>query len=119
MGDERINLQIGGKTLGIELKRGEIYSFGFSPLQNPTIEAFVSDSAAEAIEAKKSGILPALENGGILVHTSNFFTAMKVEMIKRIYAISGADDLISGKKAPPRSMDSYNSIYVQRASIIG
>jgi hypothetical protein len=40
-------------------------------------------------------------------------------MIERIYAISGADDLITGKKAPPIGIDSYSSIYVQRASIAG
>lgn len=119
LGDERINLQIGGRTLGIETRRGELSGFSTWPVESPTIEVVVSDAAAEAIKGKKVGIMPCLENGWIRVRTGNFFTAVKVEMMKRIYAVSGADDLITGKRSPPRSLESYNSIYIQRAKITG
>ncbi|MFA6489350.1 MAG: hypothetical protein WCT52_01605 [Candidatus Micrarchaeia archaeon] len=117
LGDERINVQIGGKTLGIATKRGELSDFEVHAIGNPTIEVAVSDAAAEAIKGKKVGIMPCLDDGSIKVRTSNFFTAVKVEMMKRIYAVSGADDAITGKAAPSRSIESYNSIYIQRAKI--
>lgn len=117
LGDERINLAIGGKTLGIETRQGELYGFGFTPIVNPSITVAVSDAAAGGIAAKKLGILSAINNGGITVRTSNWYTALKVEMMKRIYAASGADDHLTGKRAMPRSLESYNAIYIQRAKI--
>ncbi len=117
LGDEKINVEIGGKTLGIETRRGELYGFSFTPIAFPSIEVNVSDAAADAIAAKKMGVMAALDNGGITVRASSWYTALKVEMMKRIYASSGADDYLTGRRALPRSMESYNSIYIQRAKI--
>ena len=121
IGDERINVQLGGKTLGIELKHGELTGFGIGAIDSPSIEVIVSDAAAEAIKGKREGMLDAINNGGITVKTNDFFTMIKVEMMKRIYAISGADDLITGKRAAPESngIASYGSFYIQKATISG
>ena len=119
IGDEKVNVHIGGRTLGIETRNGELYSFETSPVEGAGIDVVVSDAAAEAIKQKKSGILPFLENGEIRITTTNFLSTLKIETAKRIYAVSGADDQISGKKKTSERMDTYNSIYVQRARITG
>lgn len=118
LGDERINVQAGGKTIGIQTVRGELAVFEFYPVEDPTVEITVSDWAAEAIEGRKIGIMQALESGGITVRTNNFFSFLKVEMIKRIYAVSGADDAILGKKKGTVA-SALNSMLVQRVRIQG
>ena len=82
IGDERINVQLGGKTLGIELKHGELTGFGIGAIDSPSIEVIVSDAAAEAIKGKREGMLDAINNGGITVKTNDFFTMIKVEMMR-------------------------------------
>lgn len=107
IGDERINLYIDGRVFGIETRQGELYSFEAAPLGNPTIVVTVSDQAGQDIASGKSGVLSEIDSGGIKIDAKNFFSALKVEVAKRIYAVSGADDIISGRKktanlpAPP------------------
>jgi hypothetical protein len=121
IGDEKINVKIGGKVLGIETKRGELAQFDLQPVPSPTIEVEVSDESAQAIMAKKSGILREIEKGGITIRANSPFSALKVEVVKRIYAVSGADDILSGKKPVPqtRGLEYYNSIYSRRVKIYG
>jgi len=117
LGDERINLYVGNRSFGIETKRGELYGFELRPISEPTIIVNVSEEAASAIAAKKYGVMNAIRNGGIKVCTSNFMSAIKVGMMQRIYAVSGADDVLTGKKMPPRGLDTYGALYIQRARI--
>lgn len=118
MGDEKVNVHIGGRTLGIEIRNGELYSFETYQVQGAGIDITVSDSAADAIRQGKSGVLAQLEKGEIKITTTNFLSTLKIETAKRIYAVSGADDQIIGKKkSPPADSGTYNSIYVQRAKI--
>ena len=74
----------------------------------------MSDRAAEAIVRKETGVLAAIESGGIRIRANNWFSGVKMEALKRIYALSRIDDLILGKKKQA-DIDVYNSIYVQRA----
>lgn len=117
VGDERVNVYVGRKVLGIETKRGELSSFELRPVESPSVVVTISDSAAEKIEARKMGILQAIDSGGIKIDAKNFFSALKIETMKRIYAVSGADDELLGKKKGSARADTYNSIYVQRARI--
>ena len=117
VGDERVNIYVGRKVLGIETKKGELSSFELRPVENPTIVVTISDSAAEKIDDRELGILPAIDSGGIKIEAKNFFSALKIEMAKRIYAVSGADDELLGKNKGSGRVDTYNSIYVQRARI--
>ncbi len=117
LGDERINVYVGGKVIGIMTLHGELSYFELSPVDNPTIVATVSDSAAEAIEAKTMGLMAALESGGIRIEGKNLFSILKVEAIKRIYALSGADAKILGRKQTATAAGIYNSLFVQKARI--
>ncbi len=119
VGNEKINVYVGGKVLGIETRRGELYSFETAPLNNPTIIVTVTDEAFGSIEQKKTGILPLIESGGIRIEAKTFFSAIKIETIKRIYAVSGMDDVIMGRKKGYSAMENYNSIYVQKVRIAG
>jgi putative sterol carrier protein len=119
IGDEKVNVYIAGQPLGIETRRGYLYAFEKSALENPTIIVKVSQEAADKITKKEMGILQAIESGEIRIEAKNFFSAMKVEAMKRIYAVSGADDQILGKKKPQADSSVYSSIYLQRARIAG
>ena len=50
IGDERVNAYIGQSVIGLEVKKGELRSFEYAPLQDQSIVVIVSDSAAEKIE---------------------------------------------------------------------
>ncbi len=120
IGNERINIYIGGQVFGIETRLGELYYFEAYALEKPGIVVNVSDDAAQRLAKKKIGILQAIDEGGIRIDSRNFLSALKVEMIKRIYAVSGADDQFLDRKkgtvpAPP--MQDYNSLYTQHARI--
>ncbi len=121
IGDERINVYVGGRQFGIETKRGELYYFETYALEKPTIVVRVSDAAFEKIIKKKTGVLQAIDDGGIKIQPKNFLSALKVETAKRVYAVSGVDDTLSGKKKgtfpTPPSAPAYNSLYVQKARI--
>ena len=117
LGDERINVYVGGKVLGIETARGQLYSFETSPMQDPTIVVAVGDSAVENISAGREGILSAIDSGEIRIAPKNFFSAIKVEAMKRVYAVSGADRRISGAGAAWQAGSGLNSLYVQRTWI--
>ena len=118
LSDERINVYIGGQVLGIETARGELYSFETYPVQDPTIVVTVNDSAVMNLSAGREGILSAIGNGGIAIRPQNFFSALKVEAVERIYAVSGADSRIFGAGAAWRlQQPNANSLYVQRTRI--
>lgn len=118
LGDERINVEVGGRTIGIQTVRGELAVFEFYPLEKPGVEIIVDDSAAEAIGNRKMGVMQAMESGGVSVKANNFFSFLKVEMIKRIYAVSGADDAILGNRKGTAAA-ALNSMMVQKIRIQG
>ena len=118
LGDEKVNVYIGGSVLGIETRGGELYSFEKSPIDSPSITIKVSDDAADRISAKQEGVLAAIDNGGITITTSNWYSAFKVEIIKRLYAVAKIDDIVLGKKpSGTQSSATYNAAYVQRVRI--
>ncbi|MCX8198132.1 MAG: hypothetical protein N3F07_02980 [Candidatus Micrarchaeota archaeon] len=104
IGDEKVNVEIGGKAIGAEFQKGELVYLEMGRLANPGIEISVSDYAAEEIQQGRSGVIPMLDRGEIKVKANSFLAALKVEAAKRIYAISGADEKITGskKKEPPQ-----------------
>jgi hypothetical protein len=116
VGDESVNAYIGQSVIGIKIDNGELTYFEFSPVKNPGIVIVVSDSAAERIERGQMGILQAIDNGGIKITAKSFMSALKVEALKKIYAMSGADrELVKGQTgSPPLS----NSIAILRARIV-
>lgn len=116
IGDEKVNVFLGGKVIGLEMRRGELYSFELYPVQNPTIIITVNDDAAEAISQKRMGLLSAVDSGGIKIQTTNWLSGLRVETIKRIYAISGADSKITNSV---RQAEASNAIYVQRVRVWG
>ena len=116
LGDEKINVYIGGDSIGIETRAGELASFEMVPLENPGIEIWVSDYAAEAMVKKRMGVLDAIDAGGITIKTHGWYQAFKVEVIKRLYAVAKIDDIVLGKKKAGAG-DLSNSAYVQRARI--
>lgn len=122
IGNERINVYIGGQIFGIETRLGELYYFEAYALDNPGIIITVSDDAAQKITAGKEGILPAIGNGGIKIESKDILSMLKVETIKRIYAVSGVDDTLTGRNrgafpAPPTPPVGVNSMYTQHARI--
>ncbi len=121
IGDERINVHLGGQTIGIETMRGNLYSFETTPVPDPTLEITVSDTAAEKLSKGESGVLPLLETGEIKLEPKNLFTAIKMGMITRLYAASGADEKLTARKHPTENSaisQTLNSIYVHRVKIM-
>src|SRR3989338_9078864 len=116
VGDEKVNVYIGTDSIGIETHGGELSSFEMVPLENPGIEIWVSDYAAEAMVKKRMGVLDAIDAGGITIKTHGWYQAFKVEVIKRLYAVAKIDDIVLGKKKAGAG-DLSNSAYVQRARI--
>ncbi|MFA4983567.1 MAG: hypothetical protein WC588_05130 [Candidatus Micrarchaeia archaeon] len=118
IGNERINAYFGNEIFGIETRNGNLYYFERYPLEGPGIVVTVSDYAAEQIGKRKMGIAEAIGNGGIRIEAKNLLSSLKVEAAKRIYAISGGDDYVLGKKATPEErVGTYSSIYVSRTRI--
>lgn len=113
VGDERINVYIGESVVGIETKRGELYRLELSPIKNPTIVITVTSEAAEKIEKRKMGILEALENGGIKIKTYRWVSALKVEAIKKAYALSGIEKRLLNKDIKESEIYSTNSFFVR------
>jgi hypothetical protein len=91
VGDERINAYIGNQTFGAVVVNGDLESFDYSLVDNPTITIRVTDYAADSISDGQMGIMDAINNGGITIQTSNLLSALKVAVMERIYAASGYD----------------------------
>jgi len=115
VGDERINAYIGHSVIGMETRRGELYSFEYAPLANPSIVIIVTDDAAERIENRSIGLLEAMDSGGITVKANNWVSAFKVEALKRAYAVSGIDARLTDKSVKEDEIYSTNSLFMQRA----
>ncbi|MEM2138430.1 MAG: hypothetical protein QW568_05050 [Candidatus Anstonellaceae archaeon] len=98
IGDEKLNVYIAGRVFGIQTKYGDLYSFEEVALEKPGIVVKVSDDAAEKIAKKQMGVMQAIESGGIKIEAKSFLAALKVEAAKRIYAVSGADEKLLGKR---------------------
>lgn len=118
IGDERINAYIGSQEMGIETRRGQLYSFEMYAFEKPTIVVRVTDDAADRLSNREIGIMQAIDSGGIKIEPKTLLSSIKVEMIKRIYAISGADDKIMGKRNYPASPYTSSSIYAVRKTRI-
>ena len=120
IGDERINVYVGGQAVGVETRRGQLYSFEMYALEKPSIVVRVSDDAAEKITGRKMGIIQAIDTGGIKIEPKNLFSAFKVEMMKRIYAVSGADDKLLGRGSTPLPPFTAGAMYaIRKARIEG
>lgn len=117
IGDEKVNIYIGTDNIGIETRGGELASFEMVPLENPGIEIWVSDYAAEAMVKKRMGVLDAIDAGEITIKAHGWYQAFKVEVVKRLYAVAKIDDIVLGKKNAGAGTDLSNSAYVQRARI--
>lgn len=118
IGDEKINIYVGSQAMGLETRRGKLYSFEMYPLEKPTIVVKVTDEAADKISQGKMGIMQAIDTGGIKIEPKTLFSSVKVEMMKRIYAVSGCDDKILKKSNPPVQPYTYNSLYFVRKTRI-
>ncbi|MCX6773089.1 MAG: hypothetical protein NTV88_04970 [Candidatus Micrarchaeota archaeon] len=119
VGDEKANVYIGGKVLGIETRGGELKTFETTEVENPGIIIRISDFAAEKISQKQSGVLTAIDSGEITIETKGWYTTFKVEVIKRLYAVSKLDDVLLGKKNSGATQGGiYNSAYAQRVRIV-
>jgi len=114
VGDEKINVNIGGRTIGIETRSGRLYSFEYAPLKNPGIVITVSDEAADRIGRKEMGVMAAIDSRLITIRTTNFFSMLKVEALKRVYVASGMD-----KKLMEYDDGNYNAVYVQKLKVGG
>jgi hypothetical protein len=117
VGDERVNVYIGQSLIGLEVKRGELRSFEYAPLQDPSIVVIVSDSAAEKIENRSMGILEAIDSGAIRIITNNWFSAFKVEALKRAYAVSGIDQRLTDKSVKEGDIYNTNSLFMTRTRV--
>ena len=116
LGDETINAYIGSSVIGMRTKNGELAELEMRALDRPTISITVDGATAQMMEGGEIGVLSALDSGGIRVKTSNWFSAFKVEALKKIYATSGMDGKITEKKtagAPPEYFGVTNSFFAR------
>ncbi|MCX8194610.1 MAG: hypothetical protein N3G22_00665 [Candidatus Micrarchaeota archaeon] len=119
IGNEKMNVYVGGKVIGVEVKNGRLYSFEMHPVEKPNVIIHVSDEAAEKISNGESGIMQEIDRGGIRLEAKNLLSAIKIEMIKRIYAISGADEKIKkeNKKLASAPLTADSLYFVKKAKI--
>lgn len=117
IGDEKINVYVSSQAIGIETTRGELSSFETYPVAKPTIVVRVSDTALERLSARKTGLLALVDTGEIRIEPKTLLSALKVEAMKRIYAVSGADRQLFSSPSAPQAPNSFNSLYVQRTRI--
>jgi len=118
VGDERVNAYIGQSVIGIETRKGELYSFEYAPLKDPNIVIIVTDKAAERIENRSMGVLEAMDNGGIRVKTYNWLSAFKVAALKNAYALSGIDKRLTDKGVQEDEIYSTNSLFMTRQRVL-
>ncbi|MCX8197172.1 MAG: hypothetical protein N3G80_02560 [Candidatus Micrarchaeota archaeon] len=97
IGDEKINAYVKGYVIGIETKRGELFNLQLREIENPTITVWISNNAYEQIKKRKMGVLEAIDKGEIRIEGKNLLSSLKIETAKRIYAVSGADNLFLKK----------------------
>jgi hypothetical protein len=118
VGDERVNAYIGQSVMGIETRRGELYSFEYAPLKDPNIVIIVTDEAAEKIENRTMSVLEAMDNGGIKIKTYNWLSSFKVAAIKNAYSLSGIDKRITNKTVKEEDIYSANSLFMNRQRVL-
>lgn len=117
LGDETINVHIGDSVIGIKTKNGELSALETYAFQRATITITVDAATASKLDRHETGIIKAIDEGGIRIKTSNLLSGFKVEALKKIYAVSGYDKQLYSQPSKGESQpDAYNSIYVQRAS---
>jgi len=118
LGSERINVYFGQDVFGVETRNGELYYFETRTLPDPGIVVKVSNRAAEQMAKRKMGIMSALDSGEMTIEGKNLLSSLKIEVAKRIYAVSGGDDYLLGKKtSPSESAKTYNAVYISRTRI--
>jgi len=118
IGDEKVNVYIGQSVIGIETRKGELYSFEYTPLKNPNIVIIVADDAAEKIENRSLGVLDAMDSGGIKIKTYNWLSAFKVAAIKNAYSLSGVDKRLTDKSVKENDIYSTNSLFMNRQRVL-
>ena len=118
VGDERVNAYIGQSVIGIETRKGELYSFEYAPLKNPNIVIIVTDEAAEKIENRSMGVLEAIGNGGIKIKTYNWLSAFKVAALQNAYSLSGIDRRITDKNVKEDEIYNANSLFMNRQRVL-
>jgi len=118
VGDEKVNAYIGQSVIGIETRKGELYSFEYAPLKNPNIVIIVTDEAAEKIENRSMGVLEAMGNGGIKIRTYNWLSAFKVAALQNAYSLSGIDKRITDKSVQEEEIYSTNSLFMIRPRVL-
>jgi hypothetical protein len=112
IGDEKINVYMGQSVLGIETKKGELYSFEYAPVKSPNIAIIVSDLAAERIGNRSEGVLDAIDNGGIQIRTYSWFSAFKMAALRSVYSLSGIDKRLTDKNVKEGDIYSANSLFL-------
>ena len=118
VGDEKVNAYIGQSVIGIETRKGELYSFEYAPLKNPNIVIIVTDEAAEKIENRSMGVLEAIGNGGIKIKTYNWLSAFKVAALQNAYSLSGIDRRITDKSVQEEEIYNTNSLFMIRQRVL-
>ena len=118
IGDEKVNAYIGQSVIGIETKKGELYSFEYAALKNPDIVIIVSDEAAEKIENRTMGVLEAIGNGGIKIKTYSWLAMFKVAALQNAYSLSGIDRRITDKNVDEGEIYNTNSLFMVRQRVL-
>jgi len=118
VGDEKVNAYIGQSVIGIETRKGELYSFEYAPLKNPNVVIIVTDEAAEKIENRSMGVLEAIGNGGIKIKTYNWLSAFKVAALQNAYSLSGIDRRITDKSVQEEEIYNTNSLFMIRQRVL-
>ncbi|MFA6214024.1 MAG: hypothetical protein WC717_01985 [Candidatus Micrarchaeia archaeon] len=118
IGDEKVNAYIGQSVIGMETRRGELYSFEYEPVKNPNIIIIVTDEAAERMENRTMGVLEAIDSGGIRIKTNNWLSAIKMAALKNAYALSGIDRRLTDRSVPEEDIYSTNSLFMRRQRVL-
>ena len=118
IGDEKVNAYIGHSVIGIETRKGELYSFEYAALANPDIVIVVSDDAAGKIENRSMGVLEAIDNGGIKIKTYSWLAMFKVAALQNAYALSGIDSRITNRNVKEGEIYSANSLFMNRQRVL-
>ncbi|MCX6771623.1 MAG: hypothetical protein NTX79_06215 [Candidatus Micrarchaeota archaeon] len=117
VGNEKVNAYIGQSVIGVETRNGELYSFEYAALANPDIVVIVSDEAAEKIENRSTGVLEAMDNGGIQIKTYSWLAMFKVAALRNAYALSGIDKRLTNRTIDERDIYNANSLFMVRQRV--